>query len=216
MNFVLERVTQPGIEPVSLTEAKQQCRVDSDITADDDLITSLIVVAREWVEDYSGRALIDQTWRLTVSDSWLSGMTDTNTVTPIYTGEFAPSVYGVLLRKSPIIALSSIVSVDSAGVETELDVSDYEVREANSKWPRIKSVSGSTFSTGTHKIVYRAGFADRTGSPTQDATVVPARYKHAIKLHVEAHYDRDQVMMQKLLDAAVNLIRGDRTELQIA
>jgi hypothetical protein len=107
----------------------------------------------------------------------------------------------------------SIASVDSLGVETALDVADYEVMEPDSKWPRLTGLSGAT---GTLRIVYRAGFADRLGSPMEDASVVPVRFKQAIKLHVEAHYDRDKDMMQKLLDAAENLIRPERAELQIA
>jgi uncharacterized phiE125 gp8 family phage protein len=54
------RVIDPVIEPVSLAEAKLHLRVDGD--ADDELISSLVIVAREHVEDMTGRALLTQTW----------------------------------------------------------------------------------------------------------------------------------------------------------
>lgn len=54
----LKRTAAPVIEPVTLTEAKAHCRVDS--LADDALIASLITTARELVEDYIDRALVTQ------------------------------------------------------------------------------------------------------------------------------------------------------------
>jgi uncharacterized phiE125 gp8 family phage protein len=57
----------PAVEPVSLDEAKSHCRVD--IEADDTLLESLIKAARQWVEVFTGRALITQTLKLQV-DTW--------------------------------------------------------------------------------------------------------------------------------------------------
>jgi len=53
-------VTAPALEPVTLAEAKDYLRVDS--SDEDALIQALIKAAREWVEHYTGRALISQTW----------------------------------------------------------------------------------------------------------------------------------------------------------
>lgn len=215
--FVLERVTQPDIEPVTLAEMIQQVHEFSSIAqAAQDELTGLIKAAREWVEDYTGRALIEQRWRLTLlSDSATLGYTDTNTVTGIYVGEWSPSVAGVLLRKSPVLGLVSVSTITSSGVETAQSVAGYEVREANSKWPRFAALSG-TWGGDSMRIVFRAGFADRLGSPTQDATVVPVRFKQAIKLWAEAMYDRDEKTMGTLLEAAKTLIKPERSELQIA
>lgn len=216
MNFVLERVTQPSIEPVTLAEAIQHLREFSSISqATQDQLTALIVAGREWAEDYTGRALIEQRWRLTVGSGSLPfAYTDSNTVSGIYAGVFDPRTDGILLRKSPVIALVSVASVDSLGVETALDVADYEVMEADSKWPRVvASWSGSTL-----RFVYRAGFAAGVGSPdpTPDAALVPERFKQAIKLWVEAMYDRDEKLMPMLLIAAEMLLKPERAELQLA
>ena len=54
----LRRTSAPTVEPVTLSEAKAHCRVDTD--ADNALIQGYITTAREWVEDYIDRALVTQ------------------------------------------------------------------------------------------------------------------------------------------------------------
>ncbi len=51
--------TAPTKEPVSLEEAKLWLKVDGD--DDDDLIESLIAVARDYCQQYEGRAYVEQT-----------------------------------------------------------------------------------------------------------------------------------------------------------
>lgn len=60
-------VTPPTIEPVTLTEAKLQCRVDA--TDEDTFITGLITAAREEVERLSWHVLLTQTLEL-VLNGW--------------------------------------------------------------------------------------------------------------------------------------------------
>lgn len=56
----LTRHTPPAVEPVTLAEAKIQCRVD---TSDEDAyLTSLITAAREYVENVLDISLITQVW----------------------------------------------------------------------------------------------------------------------------------------------------------
>jgi uncharacterized phiE125 gp8 family phage protein len=56
----LTRQTAPAVEPVTLSEAKTHCRVD---TSDDDTyIGTLITAAREWVESYLDRSLVHTQW----------------------------------------------------------------------------------------------------------------------------------------------------------
>lgn len=60
----------PATEPVSLAEAKAYLRVD---TADeDDLVQTLIAAGRVHLEALTRRAMIEQTWRLSLDD-WPSG-----------------------------------------------------------------------------------------------------------------------------------------------
>lgn len=63
----LVRITGPAEEPVSLEEAMAFLRVDNADEAP--LIESMIQTARELVENYTGRALFTQTFKL-VMDDW--------------------------------------------------------------------------------------------------------------------------------------------------
>ncbi len=199
MNFTLERVTQPDIEPVTLAEMKRHLRCQEGIEVQDADISALIVAAREWVENYTGRSLIDQTWRLTV-DNVAAG-----------------AVQRILLRRSPVIALTKVSSLDTLGVETELPLAAFAVQEPGSKWPWFFHDGADSWNPGSIlKIEFRAGFVDRSGSPQQDATDVPTRFKQAIKMWAEAAYDRDQYMMELLFKVAEEIVKPERADLQIA
>ena len=219
--FVLERVTQPESEPVTTAEMKRHLGEFDSVTERDGDIDSLVTAAREWAEHFTGRALMDQTWRLTVDQlGYISGDDVSGYVIRpgYYSGRlvWVSALNEIRLRKSPVLAITSIVSVDSAGAETTIDASTYELREADSKWPRVVGLNGTTWGAGTFRITFRAGYADTTGSPQQTSAEVPARFKNAIKFWAEAHYDRDSVMMEKLVKAAEDMIRPERVELGLA
>lgn len=196
MNLALELVTGPEWEPITLAQAKRHLRMFDSDTSEDDDITALIEGARQFVENYTGRVLVDQTWRLTVEPD--------DTVTEIY------------LRKSPVLAIVSMVSVDTAGDETTIDSTTYELREGASKYPRVVPIGSANWtSADVLKITFRAGYADTTGSPQDAAAEVPATYRSAMKLWIEANYDRG-AEMQDLMAAAQNLIEHDRCTIPLA
>lgn len=62
----LIRVTPATAELVTLADAKAHLRVDEDLTDEDDLVTTLRDAAIDLVESYLHRALLQQTWRLTL------------------------------------------------------------------------------------------------------------------------------------------------------
>lgn len=59
----LTLITPPAVEPLTLADARTQCRVDADDTSQDSLLQDCIVAAREMAEHELGRCLITQTWR---------------------------------------------------------------------------------------------------------------------------------------------------------
>lgn len=228
MRFALERVTEPEIEPVTLAEMKVNLHETDAVTARDSEITDLIIGARQWVERYTGRALIDQTWKLTIHGAY-SASSGGDTVYghrgpgPVnygyYCGAWAWSRVGeIALRRAPVLAVTEFATVDSAGVATVIDAATYALRESASRHPRIVALDGATWSTWTSsdiRITYRAGYADRTGSPGQGADVVPVQFKQAIRLWVQANYDRGDDM-QRLLTVAEQLIEDLCIDLRIA
>lgn len=214
--FLLERVTLPSAEPVTLAEIRRHVREFDDVTDNDADLTDLIQGGREWAEDYTGRALMTQTWRITInrfaSNGAIMGMAD------VVAGNWPQfSAVGwqkwqqrneIFLLKSPVTGITKFVSCDSAGTETTIASTQYAFTEPASKWPRIVPLSGASFGTGAIKVEFTAGYAS--------AALVPNVYKQAIKLWVEAHYDRDKDMMPILLEAAMNLLKPFRCELNLA
>lgn len=194
--WTLTRLLGPNLEPVTRAEAKLHCRVDSDITADDDLFDALIIAAREWVEDYTGRALIDQTWQLKFDGYSF--------------GEFR-------LHRSPVIAIDSFI-YDLDGVATTLAADQYELDGPRSKWPRLIPAYGISWPVSYWArpltIQFRAGYANRAVSPTEGAEKVPEVYKQAIKLLVGHFYENREA--QAPPEMVKWLLRSQRCDLDIA
>lgn len=93
--MALSLVTGPAIEPVSLADAKTHLRVEVD--DENALIQTLISAARQWVETFTHRALITQTWDLKL-DGFLCGSDD-----------------AIELPLAPASSVTSIAYVDSNG-----------------------------------------------------------------------------------------------------
>lgn len=52
--------TAPAVEPISVEEARRQCRITD--TSEDDLLSTYVTAARECVEKLRGLACVNQTW----------------------------------------------------------------------------------------------------------------------------------------------------------
>lgn len=100
----LDLVTGPATEPLSLAEAKAYRRVDA--SAEDELLTDLIVAARELFEEETGRQVITATWRL-------------------YLDAFP--VRRIAIPKAPLISVTSVAYVDTAGSTQTWSSSEYTV-----------------------------------------------------------------------------------------
>src|SRR5690554_6904374 len=105
MTWALVRVTQPAEEPVTLVEAKTHLRVDA--TDEDALISSLIASAREHVEAFQLRALVTQTWRLSL-DRFPRGRV-------------------IRLPRPPLQSVTSITYTDPGGAQQTLSNTLYDV-----------------------------------------------------------------------------------------
>lgn len=92
----------PATEPVTLPEAKAYVRVDD--TAEDNLISTLISAARIHVESVTGRALIEQSWRV-VLDDW-------------------PPDRLVKLPVAPLLSLTAITAYDAEGDGTNIGLAE--------------------------------------------------------------------------------------------
>lgn len=102
MNNRLKLITAPTEEPVTLAEAKLQCRVDG--TDEDALLTALIKAARELAENQTGRALCTQTWELALD---------------------AFPAAEIELPLPPVQSITSIKYLDASAVEQTLSADVY-------------------------------------------------------------------------------------------
>jgi len=102
MKAQLSLITPPAAEPLALVDAKKSLRVD--YSYDDDLITSLIVVARQAVESYTHRALVTQ--------EWMYEMDSFPPLHPLYMRRGFPQI---LVPKPPLQSIVSFQYVDTAG-----------------------------------------------------------------------------------------------------
>ena len=107
-------LTPPASEPVSLSDAKAWLRVDS--TAEDNLISTLIVSARLVVEQATRRFLLTQTWRI-LPDGW-------------------PSDVSLDLPIGPLQSIDAIRVRDASGVAHNVDPATY-VADAKREPARI-------------------------------------------------------------------------------
>jgi uncharacterized phiE125 gp8 family phage protein len=96
----LQLITAPTAEPLTRDEAKAHLRVDG--TAEDTLIDTYLLAARQDVEAACGRALLPQTWELRLP-------------------RFPTWRCGIRLPKPPVTAIVSVRTADLAGAETTLD-----------------------------------------------------------------------------------------------
>lgn len=212
--FMLERVSEPEIEPVLLAEAKVHLReYDTIAAARETEIEAKITAAREWLEDYTGRACIDQTWRLTIGDQTAVDPVEEPACTCVSSENAGSEIF---LRKSPVLAIVSFKLVAADGTETDVDAADYELRERDGRWPRLVALNGASWKTGVRRVTFRAGYADRDVSPAEGGEVVPERLRQAILLYLEALYDRDERTMALLMATAERLAKPERVELGLA
>ncbi|MEO3387847.1 head-tail connector protein [Mesorhizobium sp. CAU 1741] len=103
--MTLFRTVDPESEPVSLSEAKQNLRIDHD--SEDDLLSALIVAAREEVEVSCGLALLSQHWRVTLDALPASGR--------------------VLLRRYPVREVTAVTLYGSNGEASIVDDAAYRL-----------------------------------------------------------------------------------------
>jgi uncharacterized phiE125 gp8 family phage protein len=175
-------VTTPAAEPVSLADAKAHLRLDTDDEAG--LLSLLIAGAREVAETVTERALVTQTWRMSL-DSWCERDGWRERVEPCL-APVAGRVSGriaVELPKPPLVSVGSVTTYDEAGVGTLWEPAAYFVDRTGAPG-RIVRLRGAPWpvpgrAAGGIEIVFTAGY----GGPE----AVPAALRQAILLLV-AHW----------------------------
>jgi uncharacterized phiE125 gp8 family phage protein len=161
--MALKLITAPSTYPVTLAEAKLHCRVDA--SDEDALITALITAATEMAEQATGRAIMPQTWELTL--------------------DAFPDAFE--LTRIPVASVTSLKYWDTDGVQQTLDAGQYALNNADDfAAATVAPVYGATWPATRGQINavavrYVAGYAD--------AAAVPDSIKSWIKLQVGAMFE---------------------------
>lgn len=174
----LKLVTPPAVEPVTLAEAKQQARID--VSDDDAFIAALIVAARQWAEQYTGRAFIAQVWQLWLDDAPGGGEELAFGVSDLSRG----ACRHILLPRAPLLSVDSVQTYDESDVAPVWDSANYHVDMAHEPG-RLALRAGAVWPTLTRAVnglmvQYTAGYG-------ADASSAPEAIKAAIQQLV-AHW----------------------------
>ena len=185
----LTQIAPPAFLPVTVAEARDHLRVDDD--AEDARIAALIGVATEALdgpEGLLGRALVTQTWSLTLD-------------------RFPPLISVPL---PPCQAIGSISYLDPSGSECVLDPDAYEVTGSSSNIAaRIRPLRGTSWPrVGTRDDAVQVEFT--AGWP-----LVPERLRQAILMHVAHLYENRESVITGTISALTphgydDLVRGYR------
>lgn len=167
--MALTLVTAPATEPVALADAKAHLRVDA--TTDDTLISALITAARQYAETVTRRAMVTQTWDLTM-DEW-------------------PDSDRIIVPLPPLQSVTSITYKDTDGTASTLATTEYIV-DTKSEPGRIVLAYGKDWPTTT---LYPAGaITVRFTAGYGEATAVPQGIKQAILLLVGHWYEQREAV----------------------
>lgn len=168
-------------EPVSLEELKAQARIESD--EEDDLLEGLLIAARQWVEAYTGRALLKQAWRL-----WLDEMPDTDCL---------------LLPKAPLIEVSAMTVFGNDDSSIVWDEANYFVDTASEPGRVVLRSDGAwpepTRTANGISVDYFVGYGEAS-------TDVPEALRRGILQIAAFWYEHRGDAMQEGLSASVPLL----------
>lgn len=156
--MALKLITPASTYPVTLAEAKAHLHIDT--TDSDSEINSFIYAATEYAEQITGRALITQTWELTLD-------------------AFPDAFY---LTRVPVQSITSVKYYDTDGTEQTLSSTLYSLDNADDFGPAyVVPAYGTVWpptlnQANAVRVRYVAGYAN--------AAAVPESIKQWIKLQI--------------------------------
>jgi uncharacterized phiE125 gp8 family phage protein len=168
-------ITPPSAEALTLPQVKAHLRLDS--SDEDDLLTALIVAARQYLEAETGLCLITQTWRLYLDD-W-------------------PETDLIQIAKGPLQMIQDITVYAADGTPMSVSL-DGHVLDAASEPARLclseRPLAGQRLNG--IEIDMLAGFGDA-------GTDVPDALKQAMLTHIALMYELRGAVSAGLQPAAV-------------
>lgn len=172
-------VTEPAIEPVSASDFRDHLRYTAaDMT--DDEADGWISSARAMIEEYTGLALITQSWRMVMDrwpaaqEPWWDGVREGSIA------ELRGAYAELRLPRYPLQTVDTVTTYDNSGASTAITVATVFDVDTYSKPGRMALKSGQTWPvalrpTNAIDIVYTSGYG-------ANDTDVPAPLRLAVKM----------------------------------
>jgi uncharacterized phiE125 gp8 family phage protein len=187
----IRQITPPESLPVTIEQLADHARADCH--AESAYLEVLIQAARDYVEMFTRRQLINATWRLTLD-------------------EFPSTRDPIRLPRPPLVSVSSIKYIDTDGVEQTIDAADYIV-DADSEPPRITPKHDGRWPTSRTRIAaVKVEYVSGYGTSHED---IPASLRNAL-LMLAGHWyvNRESVVIGTIAtnvpQSAEALMWGDR------
>lgn len=195
--MTVRAITQPTVEPITLTQAKLHCDIPATFTDHDALISSMIVAARQYAERYTHRAFIQRTFELTLP-SFPNALLQRTFLTR------QQQMQQIELPFPPLVSVSWVKYLELDGTVITLDPTLYQVDSYREPallqpaylqvWPIVTRPDFNAV-----QIRYVAGYAP-VGSPDSDADYAAhpdlETLKQWMRMRVATMYDNPQFLAQ--------------------
>lgn len=177
------RVTAPALEPVQPEELRTFLKEDVSEFGDSEA-TRLIQMARNFIEELTGIAFIEQTWELLLDrwpgygEPWWDGVREG------HIGELRGKARPIELPRYPLISINAVTTYDISDAETVVPVAQTFNIDTVSRPGRMSLKAGQVWPVATRgfdavRILYTAGFGDVAGDVPpvlRDAVLLTAAY----------------------------------------
>lgn len=164
----LTTVTPSAALPVSLADVKLQLRLDTDTDVEDSLLTRLVRASAERCSHETGRAMLTTAYRLE------AGIAEK-----------------LLLPRPPLVEVTAVTLIDSAGNETVLTESDYTLNQTRAQTLLTVTDPGDAV---TVVVEFDAGYGETAAS-------LPEALASWILLDVATLYEQRQALTAGNLNA---------------
>lgn len=184
----LQLTAPPARLPVDLNELRAHLRLDDSQTVEDAILSAALRSAAESCENFTGRALVTQTWTL-FRDAWPSGDCDAVLREGWHEGALETSssrALALILPKPPLQSVAHVKTFAEDDTEALWPASDYFVDTAGIPG-RVIARAGQAFPVPGRvangiEVRFVAGYGDTPGD-------VPARLRQGIVQLAAYHFE---------------------------
>lgn len=166
----------PVCEPVSLAEAKHFLKID--FNQEDGLIETLIKVARQAVEAYTGRCMIYQEWTFSFNAGFGQAVSDSHYLS----GDKSRGQGGIELPKSPFVALIQEPALSDGYGRRPIKAFRLDTSGRGARLHLGSDAAGLTQGDGVIDLTFAVGYGAEPKS-------VPEALRHGVLMMVAQLYE---------------------------